>query len=254
MLPSTDGFHAWSATKTSPEKDSIRSGAGQRASETFFQSGPCAGCHEDVVQGLGNGTHAGKPVKDPNEYRVCITCHDPHRQPDSSKLSLGFDLSKSVEAQCSVCHAAKAALPALSSADEKCMACHGSVAGSGPGKVASFCFECHGDKKGPASSAPPVIGVQAYGSSTHAAQSCLACHPKSAQFGHAGQERTNCLACHQRHDEKVAHDAHMGVSCEACHLSGVTPIRERKKRRRALADGRQTRTAEQRPQYDPQAG
>jgi predicted CXXCH cytochrome family protein len=197
----------------------------------FFNPDQCTSCHDGVIQDLGNGTHAGKPVKDPNEYRVCITCHDPHRQPDSSKLSLGFDPSKPVEAQCGVCHAAKAALPALSSADEKCMACHREVAAASPGgtgKVAAFCFECHGDNKGSVSSALPEIGVQAYGSSTHAAQSCLSCHPESAQFGHAGQERTNCLACHHRHDEKVAHDAHIGVGCEACHLSGVTPIREQK--------------------------
>ena len=71
----------------------------------------------------------------------------------------------------------------------------------------------------------PAIDLQAYGSSTHSKQSCLACHPKSAEFGHGGQERTACLVCHNRHDEKVAHDAHLDVSCEACHLSGIIPIR-----------------------------
>ena len=174
------------------------------------------------------GVHAGKPIKDPQEYRVCITCHDPHYQLTKTKLPPAFDRSKPVSRQCGVCHEKKTALPALSSADEGCMVCHGAVEAGDPEgtkKIAAFCFKCHGDYKSTALLAFPAIDLQAYDSSTHSKQSCLTCHPKSAEFGHGGQQRTACLVCHNRHDEKVAHDAHTGVSCEACHLSGITPIR-----------------------------
>lgn len=69
------------------------------------------------------------------------------------------------------------------------------------------------------------MAVQAYQSATHHQLACLACHPQSAEFGHAGRERTACLSCHPQHDEKVAHDAHLGISCEACHLAGITPAK-----------------------------
>ncbi len=194
----------------------------------FYRLAQCTGCHEDVVAELDTGVHAGKPIKNPQEGRVCITCHDPHYQLTAAKLPPAFDRSKPVSRQCGVCHAMKTALPALSSADEGCMVCHRLVEAGDPGgtkKVAAFCFKCHGDYKGAALLAFPAIDLQAYGSSTHSRQSCLACHPKSAEFSHAGQKRAACLVCHNRHDEKVAHDAHIGVSCEACHLSGITPIR-----------------------------
>jgi nitrate reductase gamma subunit len=194
----------------------------------FYGLDQCASCHEDVVEELKTGVHAGKPIKDPREIRVCITCHDPHYQLTEAKLPPAFDRSKPVSRQCGVCHANKTDLPSLSSADEGCMVCHRVVEAGDPNgakKVAAFCFKCHGDYKSAALLSFPAIDLQAYGSSTHSKQSCLACHPKSAEFSHGGQERTACLACHNRHDEKVAHDAHIGVSCEACHLSGITPIR-----------------------------
>ncbi len=198
-----------------------------KALKDFYRLDQCAGCHEDVIEELDTGVHAGKPVKDTGEYRVCISCHDPHYQLSASKLSPAFDRSKPVSRQCGLCHANKTALPELSSADEGCMACHRQVQAGDPdraGKVAAFCFQCHGDYSGAALLVSPAIDRQSYGSSTHRSQSCLACHLKSAEFSHTGQERTACLACHNRHDEKVAHDAHIGVSCEACHLSGITPI------------------------------
>jgi nitrate reductase gamma subunit len=198
----------------------------------FYRLDQCAACHEDVVEKLDTGVHAGKPVKDPQEYRVCIACHDSHYQLTATKLPPAFDRSKPVSGQCGVCHAKKTALPALSSADEGCMVCHRLVEAGDPDgtkKVAAFCFKCHGDYKsqreGAVRLAFPTIDLQAYGSSTHGKLLCLACHPKSAEFSHGGQKRTACLSCHSRHDEKVAHDAHMEVSCEACHLSGVLPIR-----------------------------
>ena len=194
----------------------------------FYRLDQCAGCHEDVVEKLDTGVHAGKPIKNAQEYRVCIACHDAHYQLTETKLPAAFDRPKPVSRQCGVCHAKKAALPALSSADEGCMVCHRLVEAGDPDgtkKVAAFCFKCHGDYKSAALLAFPAIDLQAYGSSTHSRQSCLACHLKSAEFSHGGRERTACLICHNRHDEKVAHDAHIWVSCEACHLSGIVPVR-----------------------------
>ena len=71
-----------------------------------------------------------------------------------------------------------------------------------------------------------LIDVSAYPSSPHSKLSCLVCHPDSAQYGHADQAPGDCLACHVRHDEKVAHDAHLNVSCQACHLRGVIPVKD----------------------------
>ena len=39
--------------------------------------------------------HAGKPIKDPEEYRVCITCHARHHQLTKTKLPPAFDRSSS---------------------------------------------------------------------------------------------------------------------------------------------------------------
>ncbi len=39
-------------------------------------------------------------------------------------------------------------------------------------------------------------------------------------------DQTSCLECHVRHDDKVARDAHLSVSCRACHLRGVIPVKD----------------------------
>ena len=92
------------------------------------------------------------------------------------------------------------------------------------------CLECHGASKGEEkrSASPygiPLIDLSAYPSSPHSKLSCLVCHPDSVQYGHADQRQGDCLACHVRHDEKVIHDAHLNVSCQACHLRGVIPVK-----------------------------
>ncbi len=125
-------------------------GSVNKALNDFYRLDQCASCHEDVVEELDTGVHAGKPIKNPREYRVCITCHDPHYQLTETKLPPAFDRSKPVRLQCGVCHEKKTALPALSSADEGCMACHSAVEAGDPDgtkKVAAFCFKCHGDHK-----------------------------------------------------------------------------------------------------------
>jgi nitrate reductase gamma subunit len=203
-----------------------------KALSGFFRIDQCVSCHGEVVARIDEGSHGGKPVKEPQEYKVCVKCHDPHYQLSSTNPPPGFDPGKAVGEQCGACHVMRPGLPTLSAGDEKCVTCHRSVATSsadGVRKVGAFCMSCHGvDRKGeevPAS-AFPRIEVQAYEASTHHLLACLACHPKSAEFGHVRRERTACLSCHPRHDEKVAHDAHLGVSCEACHLSGLIPVKE----------------------------
>jgi nitrate reductase gamma subunit len=194
----------------------------------FFTADRCAACHDDVVDGLNSGIHAGKPVEPDKQYGACLGCHDPHYQLAGTRLPEAFVASQPVAGQCSVCHAMKTALPALPPADEGCMVCHRRVEAGDPDeakKTTAFCIKCHGDRRASDYPILPAIDTQSYGSSAHAKLSCFACHPDSAEFNHAGRERTGCLHCHNRHDEKVANDAHIAVSCEACHLSGVAPVR-----------------------------
>jgi len=197
----------------------------------FFRLDQCSGCHEDVVTQIDQGTHGGKPVKEPQEEKVCVSCHDPHYQLSTTNPPSGFDPGKAVSEQCGACHVQRPGQPTLSAQDEKCMACHRAIPGDSAErarKVGAFCFSCHNvDRKETevSASAFPRIDGRAYEASTHHQLACLGCHPGSAEFGHARRERTACLTCHPRHDEKVAHDAHLGVSCEACHLSGIIPVR-----------------------------
>jgi len=72
----------------------------------------------------------------------------------------------------------------------------------------------------------PLINIEDYGATSHTKVSCLTCHPESAAFTHGGRPVGDCTVCHVRHHEKVTHDAHAMVSCEACHLWEVRPRRE----------------------------
>lgn len=201
-----------------------------RPLRSFFRIDQCTACHEEVVAQIDKGTHGGKAIKEPQEYRVCVSCHDPHYQL-SSPPPPGFDPEKPVGKQCGLCHEPRSALPPLSTQDEKCMACHRVMPwnpAEGAAKMGALCFSCHGMAgKSREVSIPvfPRIDERAYEGSTHHQLACLTCHPQSAEFGHAARERTACRKCHPRHDEKVAHDAHLEVSCEACHLSGIIPVR-----------------------------
>lgn len=53
----------------------------------------------------------------------------------------------------------------------------------------------------------------------------MVCHPEAMAFGHGDQIVGDCGFCHLPHDEKVAHDAHVSVTCQACHLNAIIPIR-----------------------------
>ncbi|AFM23472.1 cytochrome c3 family protein [Desulfomonile tiedjei] len=201
----------------------------------FFRTEKCARCHEDIVVKMDSGTHAGKPVDNRQEYNFCVNCHDPHYQLATKNLAASFDPSKPVNQQCGACHKLQTSLPTLSLQDEKCMACHRSVGTEGAEtvrKVSDFCFACHGTESNRKNTervnvtgTVPIIESHSYTSTTHSKLSCLVCHPKSAEFGHTKRERTPCLSCHHRHDEKIAHDAHLRVSCEACHIAGAIPVK-----------------------------
>jgi nitrate reductase gamma subunit len=112
------------------------------------------------------------------------------------------------------------------------MECHAAVAFDDPQaaqKIASFCFNCHADKNGGDQELQihALIDPSAYEGTPHADVVCSVCHPRALEFGHHKQPVGDCRQCHVPHDEKVAHDLHAVVACEACHLSEVTPQRER---------------------------
>lgn len=201
----------------------------------FFQTDHCAGCHGEVMTELAAGSHAGKPIEARRDYRNCIACHDPHYQVISKNHPKEFDSSKPVTQQCGACHKLRTSLPEPPEGDRKCVACHGSIDTSTPvgvRKLAVFCLNCHSNegkehRKGcvTAASIAPTNDVGSLQTTSHHNLSCLVCHAKSSEFGHATRERTPCLECHHRHNEKTIHDAHLSVSCEACHLGGVIPVK-----------------------------
>jgi nitrate reductase gamma subunit len=200
----------------------------------FFSPEMCFFCHDDIQDELKAGKHGRKEIQDPGKYTHCLRCHKPHRQPRLGGDRIGkFIPGIPRERQCGACHAIRADLPPFSKEDEACMACHRAVnpkSAEGRRKIQTFCFHCHEEGDTPAKKATgalvPLMNAEAYRNTPHADQSCTACHPGGAAFQHQDQPRGDCLQCHTRHDEKKAHDAHLEVSCEACHLKGVTPFRD----------------------------
>ncbi len=200
----------------------------------FFSPERCFSCHDEIQNDLTAGKHGRKKIKNPEKYNYCIRCHKPHRQPPVGENRTGsFKPGISPQEQCGACHEKEAQLPALSEEDEACMSCHRAVDPEKPQgreKIQALCFHCHEQGDTPArkktGTLVPLMDAAAYGDTPHANQSCLACHPEGAAFQHQEQAKGNCLQCHTRHDEKKTHDAHLDVSCEACHLEGVTPFRD----------------------------
>lgn len=202
--------------------------------EGFFRIERCEECHLGVLDEIDEGTHGGEEEKAGEELAYCIGCHQPHYQMSAAAREARVDLTGPAEEKCGVCHEYRDVLPKLSEEDEGCMGCHRRPEVDDPKavqRISTFCFHCHGrDKEEEQPSGPTAgiafIDVSAYASSPHREISCLVCHPLSAQYGHADQPVGDCLQCHPRHDEKVARDAHLRVSCEACHLRDVSPVRE----------------------------
>jgi nitrate reductase gamma subunit len=199
----------------------------------FFRIDQCTGCHDEVMDDLRQGIHGNLKEQPAEDYRDCIRCHDPHYQLNLTNPRGKYDESLAPDRQCAACHESRDRLPELSREDEACMSCHrrlGPQDARAAGKIESLCFFCHAVDGGliPSARSPllPILDSRTYPASPHSQLSCLICHLRSAQFSHAGQTLSDCRECHARHDEKVAHDAHLPVTCEACHLRQIVPKKD----------------------------
>lgn len=203
----------------------------KRSSDSFDQA-QCFACHDDVRDRLSINLHGSRQIEDSVQYEKCIACHDPHSQRMLGKEST-LDPKMSRQSRCNGCHDQQTDLPALSNEDKACMSCHSGEAANDPksaDRMKRICFGCHGEGENQAQKLTalrlPLIRFQEYEKTPHAAMNCMVCHPESAAFNHANQESGDCRLCHRQHPEKVAHDAHLGVSCEACHLKGIMPVKD----------------------------
>ncbi|MBN1104997.1 MAG: hypothetical protein JXL84_16400 [Deltaproteobacteria bacterium] len=197
-----------------------------------FDAEQCLACHDDVQEKLERNLHGSKQVGEPEKYRNCLSCHDPHEQAPIRE-TLTFDPSRPRQEQCGVCHTEQKTLPPLSPEDDACMTCHGAIGPHDPEgtvKIQGTCFHCHGGAETESQTITAAmvspINRYDYASTPHVGLRCVVCHPGATEFGHGDQSARPCLSCHPRHDEKVSHDAHLGVACEACHLKGVNVFRD----------------------------
>lgn len=199
--------------------------------ESFFKADLCLMCHEEVQDQLTEGVHGRKAVDNAEKYQRCIRCHKPHVQPRLGENRIGrFAPDKPRHEQCGGCHEERTTLPALSKEDQACMGCHLAVDVEDPAgaeQIAGLCFHCHAKGESAAQRMTaeflPVIDRGQYSGVSHAEIACTVCHPEAAQFLHKRQSPADCRQCHPPHDEAVAHDVHLGISCGSCHLSGVDP-------------------------------
>jgi len=194
----------------------------------FFQPDSCAACHDDVIDEIADGRHAGQEATPWQRFDTCIECHNPHYQDRESDSTISQILSRPATDKCSLCHEFQSELPEFSDEDQQCLQCHLAVAGEesrAVGQIADLCFHCHDSAKRQDGSFP-LIDRADYESTPHRDVSCLACHPQATVFGHGHQAPGDCGSCHRPHDEKVTHDLHAAVTCGACHLNGVEPVRD----------------------------
>ena len=197
----------------------------------FFHPTRCLACHQEVEEEIAGGSHAGQKTSSLQHFNYCIECHDPHGQIDEDKRTLLLDLNQPADVKCSLCHDFQAKLPEFSDEDQQCLQCHLAVSNDEPQAawtIANLCFHCHSSdssRQGAQTETHPLIDPAQYTSTPHADVSCLSCHPRAVEFGHKNQQRGDCRQCHLPHDEKVAHDAHSRVTCGACHLKAVTPLK-----------------------------
>ena len=189
----------------------------------FFSADMCADCHDAVNDFIDAGSHGGREVNEPADIENCLACHDPHYESDAITGGTKFNPSLSISAQCGICHENETQLPAMDADDDACMDCHRKDAD----KIAGLCYHCHDEDENRAlADRVPLVRSEIQENDPHQNLSCLSCHPDSAQFGHLKQTITDCRRCHSHHDEKTIHDAHITVSCEACHLGNVTPVKD----------------------------
>jgi len=205
-----------------------------KSGRDFFRPEQCLDCHDAVIDDLREGSHGSLEVKDPGKYRDCINCHDPHYQTRIRGEDVGrLDPVRPIQERCGVCHEIHSTLPSPSSEDEGCMTCHRRMKADDPAetkRINKLCLHCHGksgtEVQAITGKSVPLIDEKSYESTTHATIACSTCHRGAASFTHHGQAPVECGQCHLPHHEKIAHDAHMSVSCEACHLKGGRAVRD----------------------------
>lgn len=205
-----------------------------KKSADLFDADQCLACHDGIMEDIKQGSHGGRKIEDPKRYTSCIFCHNPHEQRSLGEDRVGgLDPSRPPLEQCGVCHEERPALPVFSSEDEACMVCHGSPdpeTATGRERISDFCLHCHGkggtEPQSLTAEKIPLIDLDEYDTLPHADTACTVCHVAAAGFEHGAQKTGDCSRCHLRHDEKAAHDAHMAIHCEACHLEGIEPLRD----------------------------
>jgi predicted CXXCH cytochrome family protein len=204
----------------------------------FFYTERCLECHDSVAEDLAQNLHGSEKVEDPESYDDCISCHHPHEQPWLSDESKKVDPDESPQTQCASCHEHQKELPPFSTEDEACMICHRLPGADDPlagDRIKNLCFQCHADSGADAqkktAEAVALIRPDDYQHTAHAQLACTTCHPQAAAYEHVKQQTADCSQCHFSHDEKIAHDTHNLVACEACHLTGVAPLRDLKSKR-----------------------
>jgi len=198
-----------------------------------FRLEQCSGCHDSALSELEAGRHGGKPLQTGQDYRRCCDCHDPHTQLRISNPG-SFDRARPAQGPCGSCHEPRDRLPPLSPADEACMACHrwsDLKAFGASAHSRTLCLACHGPENPSARTGKaasfPILDMRPEGFRPHGDVACLACHPQAARYEHSRQKPGDCRQCHARHDETVAHDAHLSVACGACHLRQVLPRKDK---------------------------
>jgi len=180
----------------------------ERDLSSFFRADKCLACHDDVQEQIDEGEHGGKIVEDPEAFAICIGCHDPHYESAQDGIDPSAELSFSEDdSACLVCHLGPTANVAASAERSRLL-----------------CFSCHGAGAQRTTQAR-LLDTEAYARTPHAGMDCLTCHPGANSYPHSEQSLGDCRQCHSPHEESVAHDAHIGVSCAACHLEEVAPNR-----------------------------
>jgi len=201
-----------------------------RSFREIFEVDHCAVCHDQVMEDLEEGRHGARENVDQERYERCILCHDPHYGLRRGENKIGdFKPGVPKEKQCGACHEERKSLPEPDDQVRGCLKCHQPPAEPGARRteeIGLLCGRCHRPGQGGADNTAPRIDPAAYAKTAHAGTDCLACHPQAAAFDHDLQRPGDCLQCHHRHDEGKAHDAHLIVSCQACHLGQVQPLRD----------------------------
>ena len=224
----------------------------------FFVADQCLACHDDVLDRLEQGMHGSLTIQTAESYQECSQCHEPHYQRPMREETELFDPNLPRHEQCGACHEAKSALPPLSPQDEACMACHRTFDPGEEERLKIVCFHCHGLGGTAAQEMTgrkvALMEVEAYGATPHANLACTTCHPQAVRYNHSRQEPADCTHCHTRHDEKVAHELHALVTCGACHLGGVEPVRKKRTGqvgwKRSFAPGARSEVHDMIVQYD----